>query len=674
MIWPLSDRIARARARAAEREADRAELFAQTVQAAARALATRGDCRVVEPVVRREADARPLRIGLFGNLANQAYITARALRRLGHDVEVVVQPNNIDAYPMSRPFWEEREGEIGALDEADALEGDWCAPKFVRVVPYDMDRQIAFQNRLSAVAEVIALYREATGVTLARDVALVLAQWMGHWDYIKAMADYDVVHLSMWPIALGAFCPRPYVACPLGGELYINAFQEDVQGLMMRAGFRGAAHLSIAETDYPRYLDRLETWAPRSFLPLVVDTDVYAPEPDEAALREEWRARVGGERFVLGVCRQSWRWKGSDLLIRGFAAFHAREGGAWRLLLQSWGDDLERSRALVTELGLDAVTTWLPMCAKPTLRKRQRAADVVADQFVMEGYGASVLESLAAGKPVVMAPVPQAARGHFRAGPPPLVGARCVEEIADALSMLADDRRRAEIAQASRQWVEREHGYKAQEALYVAMFEQAAGRKPAPDAAETLSALRRDFAAAREETRARWRRALPFGEAVSDRWEKARFLGFGEGASIYDSAIVIGDVTVGAKSWIGPNVMLDGSGGLSVGAGCSVSAGCQIYSHDTVAWAASGGRAAYRHASTRIGDAVYLGPNCVVAAGSEIGAGAIVGAASFVNGAIPAGAFAVGAPARVIGRVEIAADGSAAIIRTDKPLHAGTPS
>ena len=37
----------------------------------------------------------------------------------------------------------------------------------------------------------------------------------------------------------------------------------------------------------------------------------------------------------------------------------------------------------------------------------------------------------------------------------------------------------------------------------------------------------------------RYQRALPLGDYVVDRWEKAKELGFGEGASIYDSVLVL---------------------------------------------------------------------------------------------------------------------------------------
>src|SRR5262245_48320875 len=100
-----------------------------------------------------------------------------------------------------------------------------------------------------------------------------------------------------------------------------------------------------------------------------------------------------------------------------------------------------------------------------------------------------------------------------------------------------------------------------------------------------LERLRNLWSSRRSEVDSRWRRTLPFGDYVVDRWEKARALGFGEQSSVYDSVLVFGDVVVGARTWIGPFVILDGSGGLTIGSNCSISAGVQIYTHDSVRWA-----------------------------------------------------------------------------------------
>ena len=157
----------------------------------------------------------------------------------------------------------------------------------------------------------------------------------------------------------------------------------------------------------------------------------------------------------------------------------------------------------------------------------------------------------------------------------------------------------------------------------------------------------------RTEKRDRFQRDLPIEELLFDRWERARQLGFGEGSSIYHSAIVYGDVTVGKGTWIGPNTLLDGSHGLTIGDSCSISAAVNIYTHDTVQWALSGGSAAYEGAPVSIGSCSHIGSHTVVAKGVTIGDHCVIGATSFVNRDIEPWTIAVGAPCRRIGRIEL---------------------
>lgn len=161
--------------------------------------------------------------------------------------------------------------------------------------------------------------------------------------------------------------------------------------------------------------------------------------------------------------------------------------------------------------------------------------------------------------------------------------------------------------------------------------------------------------------RVKWKRVLPFFEELSDRWERAAFLGFGKHASIYESSYVYGDVRVGRNTWIGPFTILDGSGHLEIGDYCSISCGVQIYTHDTVEWAISGGKAKYSYAPVSIGDCCYIGSLTVISKGVTIGDHSVVGAGSFVNKSLPSNSVAFGTPAKVVGRV-VVKDGSAKVI------------
>jgi len=155
----------------------------------------------------------------------------------------------------------------------------------------------------------------------------------------------------------------------------------------------------------------------------------------------------------------------------------------------------------------------------------------------------------------------------------------------------------------------------------------------------------------------KWDRDLPLEELIFDRWERAKQLGFGEGTSIYHNSYVYGDVKVGEHTWIGPFTVLDGSGGLEIGSHCSISTGVQIYTHDTVMWALSGGKAEYEKASVKVGNCCYIGPQTVIAKGVAIGDHSVIGACSFVSSDVPSYSIIAGVPGKVIGRVAIDKDG-----------------
>lgn len=157
------------------------------------------------------------------------------------------------------------------------------------------------------------------------------------------------------------------------------------------------------------------------------------------------------------------------------------------------------------------------------------------------------------------------------------------------------------------------------------------------------------------EKRNQFHRKVSLGDLILERSEIAALYGFGEGTTCYDSVLILGDVTVGRNTWIGPNVVLDGSGGgLTIGDYCSIDTGVQIYTHDSVRWAVSMGKEPYEKAPTSIGSGVFIGPNSVITKGVTIGDACIIGAMSLVNKSIPARSKAWGQPATVRGEVVVA--------------------
>jgi acetyltransferase-like isoleucine patch superfamily enzyme len=166
------------------------------------------------------------------------------------------------------------------------------------------------------------------------------------------------------------------------------------------------------------------------------------------------------------------------------------------------------------------------------------------------------------------------------------------------------------------------------------------------DKMELLGSLRALIKTLRREKREQYHRHVSVGDLLTDRFEIARDYGFGNGTSCYDNVLILGDVTVGKNCWIGPNVILDGSGGgLSIGDYVDISAGVHIYTHHTVNRAISGGVAGVEYAPTRIGSRVYIGPQSVVEKGIAIGDGVVIGAMSLVNRDVPSDSRVWGIPA-----------------------------
>lgn len=179
-------------------------------------------------------------------------------------------------------------------------------------------------------------------------------------------------------------------------------------------------------------------------------------------------------------------------------------------------------------------------------------------------------------------------------------------------------------------------------------------RKQTDDKSDLHDELFNLYKSLRNDKQKKWKRVLPFNELLFDRWEKAAFLKTKKGSSVYDNSYIFGNVKIGKNTWIGPFTILDGSGAkLTIGDFCSISAGVQIYTHNTVNWALTGGKSKYESDKVKIGSYCYVGPNSIISMGSIIGRRSIIGTQSLVNGKVPPYSVVFGAPGKIVGSVKI---------------------
>ncbi|QNR26032.1 acyltransferase [Croceimicrobium hydrocarbonivorans] len=130
-----------------------------------------------------------------------------------------------------------------------------------------------------------------------------------------------------------------------------------------------------------------------------------------------------------------------------------------------------------------------------------------------------------------------------------------------------------------------------------------------------------------------------------------------ESAFVHQSAVIIGNVLIGEKVYIGPGAVIRGDWGqIIIEDGCNVQENCVVHMFPGVSIrleeGAHVGHGAIIHGAN-LGRNVLIGMNAVIMDRSTVGAGSIVGALSFVKAdtQIPERSLVVGNPARIIKEV-----------------------
>ena len=158
----------------------------------------------------------------------------------------------------------------------------------------------------------------------------------------------------------------------------------------------------------------------------------------------------------------------------------------------------------------------------------------------------------------------------------------------------------------------------------------------------------------REDMLAQFNRVLPTGELLFNRFDKAKFVGAGKRSSIYDSSVIMGDVTIGDDVWVGPFTLIEGiHGKVNIGNWVSINTGAMILSHDSTKYYVTGGNDSFKKGDVTIGSYTVIGSQSFITCGVSIGSHCVIAAGSFVNKDVKDNSIVAGAPARKIGSVLI---------------------
>lgn len=95
---------------------------------------------------------------------------------------------------------------------------------------------------------------------------------------------------------------------------------------------------------------------------------------------------------------------------------------------------------------------------------------------------------------------------------------------------------------------------------------------------------------------------------------------------------VVGEPVIGEGVWIGAFCVIDGSGGLTIGAGCNISSGAKLVTHSSARRTITErSYNAVDRAPVVLGDHCFVGSNATILMGSTIGHHSIVAAGAVVT-------------------------------------------
>lgn len=416
-------------------------------------------------------------IGYSANLLNNHYNFCKIARRMGREALLFIDSGFQDLLVTSEPFWEECDMAVPGGDlrrEAVPPPEGWRDPEWIRRVTWRMDGWSTYRAFDFAAARKCL---EEAGFSFQGFSAYEYFTYDNvstHLALLKQMNGVDVMQVSGTHVGIASYSQTPYVIYYYGSDAYEVPFGQDQIAKLQVRGIK-RAKLHIARRHNREYLMALGV-PPKKIIPLpfIIDTDVYAP--GQGAVPPG--VVPPGKKVLFLAARQNWIQKGNDKLFRALGLL-AKKRDDFTCIAVWYGPDVQRSQALIEELGIARLVTPLGIMSKCRLRSVIQASDVVIDQFTIGLFGTLALEAMSCGRPVVsyldrslFTEENGLLGGAYDACP--IASAFSLEEIAETLdALLSDDQERNRTGIASRRWIEDFHGYKALWPLYDDIYRRA---------------------------------------------------------------------------------------------------------------------------------------------------------------------------------------------------------
>jgi glycosyltransferase involved in cell wall biosynthesis len=417
-----------------------------------------------------------MKIGLIGNMNNNNFSMMRYFRDLGADAHLLLYSN--DGKGTLSHF----------TPEADTWEIEKWSP-FIHQTDIPNAPVAAFDFPHSSVVGLRSELRRIIGSlsysTGAVTRAQILRAYTGYDRLIASgltpatLARIDRSLDLFYPYSMGVefFDCYEFTAearGPWHRRMVYNALRrKQLNGLL-----RARCVVSLDREVTGKALAQVGVKSIQQTTPMVYNREVPPEIPPTCALADVEFALRGSGISLLHHARLMWKeregysadenmlsTKNSDWLIRAFATFTtARPSLSPRLFIVEYGPDVEATKNLVTQLGIQESVSWLPKMERRELMWILSRVTIGVGEFYNSRcmiWGGTGWEALASGKPLLQAF--RFEEGEFESLygylPPPMLPVRTEEDLLKQLLFVADHpEKAAQIGERAREWFDTHNG------------------------------------------------------------------------------------------------------------------------------------------------------------------------------------------------------------------------
>jgi hypothetical protein len=297
----------------------------------------------------------------------------------------------------------------------------------------DFDR--SFPHRIDRL-------REGELATFKRAFPL-WAKLFKHYDIVQAYATLPIL-----PYLDGS---KPFIGFE-HGTLRTFTLNDDAVSRMTAISYRMADHVFVTNGDCREYAERIGVSRYSPMLHPIDDVSVREITGDYESLHRS----LGVRHVFLCPLRHDWEIKGTDKYLRVLPDLVDALNGDLRLILTTWGAQVDDSRRLVRELCVEDYVVWREPLPRIPLVRLMKSVDVVFDQIALPCFGATAPLAIAAEVPVIMSYEPKSTEWIVDE-PAPILTAWTSEEIVECVQRAIDPQWRADYVRRARAWFDRCH-------------------------------------------------------------------------------------------------------------------------------------------------------------------------------------------------------------------------